>query len=81
MKVEAIYRHGFLRRDLPALPAGTMYPPLQCPVPSPESIRPSLEAMGFDISRTASGIFGIPLQWASDGNPPAYLTLVSGLAY
>lgn len=69
--------------------AGTclLCPPEQCtrrcnaPCRHPESIRPSLEAMGFDISRTASGIFGIPLQWASDGNPPAYLTLVSGLAY
>lgn len=69
--------------------AGTclLCPPEQCtrrsnaPCRHPKSIRPSLEAMGFDIALTASDIFGIPLQWASNGNPPAYLTLVSGLAY
>ena len=50
------------------------------PCRHPESIRPSLEALGFDIARTASELFGIPLQWGSPGTFPAYLTLISAIA-
>ena len=68
--------------------AGTclLCPPEQCtrregrPCRHPESIRPSLEALGFDIARTTSGLFGIDLQWGSPDTPPAYLTLLSALA-
>ena len=45
-----------------------------------ESIRPSLEALGFDIARTAADIFNTPLQWSRNGQPPKYLTLISALA-
>lgn len=45
----------------------------------PEQIRPSLEALGFDIGRTASELLHIELQWSSDGFLPPYFTLVSGL--
>ena len=50
------------------------------PCRHPESIRPSLEALGFDVARTTSGLFGIDLQWGSPDTPPAYLTLLSALA-
>ena len=45
----------------------------------PEQIRPSLEALGFDIGRTASELLHIELQWSTDGLLPPYFTLVSGL--
>ena len=45
-----------------------------------ESIRPSLEALGFDVTRTTSGLFGIDLQWGRPDAPPACLTLLSALA-
>lgn len=68
--------------------AGTciLCPPEKCtrleglPCLHPESIRPSLEALGFDIARTTSELFGIPLQWGSPGTFPAYLTLISAIA-
>lgn len=44
----------------------------------PEKRRPSLEALGFDIGRTASELLGIELKWGSGGEAPEYLTLVSG---
>lgn len=47
----------------------------------PEKVRPSLEALGFDIVATASELFGIEMKWGTGGNPPEYLTLVSGLAF
>lgn len=50
------------------------------PCRHPEQLRPSLEALGFDLSRTVTGLFGIELRWGSDGQPPEYLTLVSALA-
>ena len=68
--------------------AGTclLCPPEHCtrregrPCRHPESIRPSLEALGFDIARTAADIFHTPLQWGRNGQPPEYLTLISGFA-
>lgn len=44
----------------------------------PEKVRPSLEAFGFDISKTLSELFGIELLWGKDGKLPEYLVLVSG---
>ena len=68
--------------------AGTclLCPPEHCsrreslPCRHPESIRPSLEALGFDIARTAADIFHTPLQWGRNGQPSEYLTLISGFA-
>ena len=68
--------------------AGTclLCPPEHCtrregrPCRHPESIRPSLEALGFDIARTAADIFYTPLQWGRNGQPSEYLTLISGFA-
>lgn len=45
----------------------------------PELVRPSLEAYGFDVSRTASELFGIKLLWSHDDRLPDYLTLICGL--
>ena len=44
-----------------------------------ERVRPSLEACGFDLERTASELFGIEMLWGRDGRLPEYLTLVCGL--
>jgi len=47
----------------------------------PESVRPSLEALGFDLGRTSSEIFGIGMQWCKNGHAPQYLTLIGGIFY
>lgn len=44
----------------------------------PEWVRPSLEACGFDLSRTVEELMGIPLRWGEGDRMPEYLTLVSG---
>ncbi len=47
------------------------------PCPTPASIRPSLEAFGFDMASTSEDLFGIKMLWSDDYLPP-YYTLVSG---
>ena len=59
-------------------PEGTCTRPEGKPCRHPELVRPSLEACGFDIVRTASELFGIELKWGSEGRMPEYLTLVCG---
>lgn len=49
------------------------------PCRHPGKARSSLEAYGFDISRTASELLGIELKWSRDLVLPEYFTLVSGL--
>ena len=49
------------------------------PCRHPERVRPSLEACGFDLERTASELFGIEMRWGRNGLLPEYLTLVCGL--
>lgn len=44
----------------------------------PDKIRPSLEAIGFDISKTSSELLHIELKWSKEGMLPEYFTLVSG---
>lgn len=44
----------------------------------PGRVRPSLEAFGFDIGKTASDLLHIDLKWSKDGSLPEYFTLVSG---
>ena len=48
------------------------------PCRHPELVRPSLEACGFDLSRTTEELMGIPLRWGEGDRMPEYLTLVSG---
>lgn len=46
-----------------------------------ELVRPSLEALGFDIGRTASELLGVDLLWATNEKAPAYVCLVGALFY
>lgn len=59
-------------------PEGSCTRPDGKPCRHPELVRPSLEAYGFDIGRTASELLGIELKWGAEGRLPAYLTLVCG---
>lgn len=59
-------------------PEGRCTRPDGKPCRHPERVRPSLEACGFDVSRTADELFGIELKWGSEGRMPEYLTLVCG---
>lgn len=68
--------------------AGTciICPPGQCtridgrPCRYPHMVRPSLEAVGFDVARTSEELLGIRMQWGKNGQCPDYLVLVSALA-
>ena len=45
----------------------------------PERMRPSLEACGGNIEKSASKYLGYPLLWASDDEAPEHLMLVGAL--
>lgn len=47
----------------------------------PELVRPSLEAYGFDLTKTLSELFDIELKWSVDNTLPEYLVIVCGLFY
>ena len=49
------------------------------PCPRPQFERPSLEALGFDVSAAAREIFGAELEWASDSRPPATIRIMSAV--
>ena len=51
------------------------------PCRHPEKVRPSLEAFGFDMSKTAKDLLGLETKWSQDELIPEYLTLVCGLFY
>lgn len=51
------------------------------PCRHPGLVRPSQEALGFDLGKTAEELFGLPLKWAADGQLPDYMTLIGGLFY
>ena len=51
------------------------------PCRHPDVMRPSLEAYGFNVSKTASELLGIDMVWSKDKNVPRYLTLVCGLFF
>lgn len=59
-------------------PEGSCTRPDGKPCRHPELVRPSLEACGFDLSRTTEELMGIPLRWGEGDRMPEYLTLVSG---
>jgi predicted metal-binding protein len=48
------------------------------PCISPEKIRPSLEAFGFDVSKISSELLNTEMKWSLNGILPEYFTLVSG---
>lgn len=49
------------------------------PCMRPQEVRPSLEAFGFDIGKTASDLLHIDLKWSNDSRFPEYFMLVSGI--
>ncbi|MDE6136671.1 MAG: DUF2284 domain-containing protein [Muribaculaceae bacterium] len=49
------------------------------PCRHPDLARPSLEALGYDVTAIAADILGCPILWARDGTPPPYYTLVTAL--
>jgi predicted metal-binding protein len=51
------------------------------PCRHPDKVRPSLEAIGFDISKTSKDLLGLDIKWSQDGLIPEYLTLVCGIFY
>ncbi len=51
------------------------------PCRHPEKVRPSLEAIGFDISLTAQDVLGLEIKWGKNGLVPEYFTLVCGVFY
>ena len=59
-------------------PEGSCTRPDGNPCRHPDRVRPSLEACGFDVGRTARELFGIELKWGVEGRMPEYLTLVCG---
>lgn len=62
-------------------PEGTCSRLDNLPCRHPDLVRPSLEAYGFDLGKTATELFGFPLLWSRDGFIPEYLTLICGLFY
>ncbi len=52
---------------------------LKLPCIQPDKVRYSLEAFGFDITKTASELLHFELQWGNEKELPEYLTLVGGL--
>lgn len=49
------------------------------PCRHPDLVRPSLEALGFDLGATSREIFGIEMLWGENGKMPAYLTVIGGI--
>lgn len=46
------------------------------PCRHPQKVRPSLEAFGFDVAKTAKELLGLEIKWGKNGKMPEYLTLV-----
>lgn len=51
------------------------------PCRHPDKVRPSLEAIGFDVSMTAKELLGLDMKWSKGNLIPEYLTLVCGIFY
>ena len=51
------------------------------PCRHPDKVRPSLEAFGFDMSKTAIDLLGLEIKWSQGELIPEYLTLVCGVFY
>ena len=48
------------------------------PCISSERVRPSLESLGFDVSKISTELLNIEMKWSKNGILPEYFTLVSG---
>ena len=51
------------------------------PCKHPDKVRPSLEAFGFDMGKTAKELLGLEIKWSKGLLIPEYLTLVCGIFY
>lgn len=51
------------------------------PCRHPDKVRPSLEALGFDVTKTASELLGVDMQWGADGMMPDYLVLICAVFF
>ena len=51
------------------------------PCKHPDKVRPSLEAIGFDMSKTAKEILDVEIKWSRNEVIPEYLILICGLFY
>lgn len=50
------------------------------PCRHPQKVRPSLEALGFDLGATASDLFHSPLQWFDPQKPhPTHLSIIAAI--
>ncbi|GAB6959433.1 DUF2284 domain-containing protein [Prevotella aurantiaca JCM 15754] len=49
------------------------------PCRHPKEVRVSLEAVGFDLSKTTQELLDIELKWGKHGRLPQYITLVTAL--
>lgn len=89
-KAEALLRQmeGIFNGQSFAYAGSCLYcPEQQCaricgePCRHPDLVRPSLEAVGFDLGKTATDLLHIDLLWSKDGFIPEYLTLISGFLH
>lgn len=53
--------------------------PAGLPCRYPEKVRPSLEALGYDVGKAVKGLTGLDILWGKDGYLPEYLLLVGAL--
>ena len=51
------------------------------PCKHPDKVRPSLEAFGFDMGKTAKELLGLEIKWSQGNLIPEYLTLICGIFY
>ena len=55
--------------------------PKGLPCCNPHLVRPSLEAYGFDVTKTMSELFDTELKWGEDDLLPEYIVLVCALLH
>ena len=53
--------------------------PSGAPCRHPDLVRPSLEALGYDVAAIIDRYLGIRMLWGRDGKLPEYLTVVGGI--
>lgn len=53
--------------------------PSGLPCRHPDLVRPSLESLGYDVSKITTATLGVSLLWGRDGHMPEYLTLVGAV--
>lgn len=51
------------------------------PCRHPDLVRPSLEALGYDVSAIIGRYLGLSILWGHDGRLPEFLTIAGGVFY